>query len=146
MSQIPKKQLKLIIALMEALPSDMDSPPAYNCLYDGFEDLYSGPYCEQTAAKLEQQGHALIITKADEQYIRLNRRDDFLVSFAAGVLEAQRGNSIDYAEYSNHPFAFCCGYTHALNKQKSQMPNYNLSKQFVCHGFECEDTSEVYSQ
>lgn len=146
---IPKKQLQLIVELMEALPpGDYLSPPAIQILPN--DELYVGYMDERALERLEAMGIVRLVCTHDDgdHVVKLVEREDFLSSFEAGVSEARNGSDMHYADYSNHQFAFSCGYEHYINRTKSKrkFPDYSFQEGYVCHGFDLADTGERWKQ
>ncbi|HHY0551858.1 TPA: hypothetical protein ACVU5P_004177 [Vibrio parahaemolyticus] len=148
---IPKKQLTLIVELMEALPpGDYASNPAVELVPNGSEPAYLGYFNEDALGALQRAGIIELLALHDDgdHVVKIKERDDFLSAFAAGVSEARNGNDLHYADYSCHQFAFTCGYEHynARQSAKRKPPAYSLSDGYVCHGFELSDTNERWVQ
>lgn len=148
---IPKKQLNFVVELMEALPLDGTQyeyhPDVSYCPHD---EVYFGYFDIDVINKMQQIGVITIVGHHDDeqQAVKLVNRDDFLSSFAAGASEARNGNDLLYADYNNNQYAFSCGYEHWHNRnsKKKRPPAYSTAKEYVCHGFICEDTGEIWHQ
>ncbi|HIF9347079.1 TPA: hypothetical protein ACX6RX_003190 [Photobacterium damselae] len=148
---IPKKQLNIVIGLMEALPLNgtqyQYQPTVTFCPHD---EVYFGSFDASTLNKMQLLGVLIIAGHLDngQKAVKLVERDDFLASFASGVNEARKGNDLLYADYNSNQYAFSCGYEHwtARNSTRKRSSAYNRSIEYVCHGFICDDTNEVYSQ
>lgn len=148
---IPKKQLNLVVELMEALPLDGTKyefhPDVTYCPHD---EVYFGYFDTSIINKMQQIGVITILGHHDDeqQAIKLVERDDFLASFAAGANEARNGNDMLYADYNSNQYAFTAGYQHWTNRcGKSKKPaQYSTEREYVCHGMICEDTNEIHRQ
>ncbi|HBN6266151.1 TPA: hypothetical protein L3N15_004132 [Vibrio parahaemolyticus] len=141
---IPKKQLKIIVELMEALPpGKYTSKPAVELIPNGAEPAYLGFFNEDALRSLQRLGVIEVLAQHDDgdHVVKIKERDDFLSAFFAGVSEARNGSDMHYADYSCHPFAFTCGYDHyhARESAKRKPPAYSYSDGYVCHGFEFDD-------
>ncbi len=146
--KIPKKMFQLITSMMEAnVVGHTTSSEGSIMTYDPESELYTGHFDAKVVELLEKKG-LLELTHSDdgELAIRINEHSPFLTSFSAGALEHKRGNDIYYADYSSHPFAFVAGYQHSLERKKLKAIPYCYDEGRYCHGFECEDTGEVFTQ
>ncbi|WP_413113394.1 hypothetical protein [Thaumasiovibrio sp. DFM-14] len=148
---IPKKQLNLVVSLMEALPLDGTKYELYpDVTYCPHDEVYFGYFDTTIIDKMQSIGVIKLLGVHDDeqQAIQFVERDDFLASFAAGVGEARNGHDLLYADYSNNQYAFSAGYEHWHNRnsKKKKPPGYRLDKEYVCHGFKLEDTEEVWKQ
>ena len=138
---ISKKIREFFAALMEAAKDENATDAAV--YYDNETEQYTGAFNESVVNKMIDQGVVELVS--NENYLitlLLNNRDDFLSGFASGVNEARLGRDQYYADYNANPFAFSVGYEHYLhhNKKKRNQIDY------VCHGFICDDTGEIYHQ
>ncbi|EGQ9764631.1 MULTISPECIES: hypothetical protein [Vibrio] len=150
---IPKKQLSLIIELMEAMPMDgteYETPPQVELIPN--DEIYIGYFDKTVIDKMQFVGLIELVGVFDDerQALKLIQRDDFLSSWEAGVREARLGNDLHYADYSNNQYAFSAGYEHwhARNKKalKGRMIHYSSEAEFVCHGFIDATTGEIHKQ
>lgn len=137
---------------MEALPLDGVTKYEHyvDVYYCPFDDVYCG-YFDSCILDKMQSIHVITIIAIhdDESYaIRLNERSDFLSSWESGVSEARNGEDMLYADYNNNQYAFCAGYQHWKNRntKKRNPPAYSLEKEYVCHGFICNDDGEIWYQ
>ncbi|TMO87720.1 hypothetical protein CWC12_10605 [Pseudoalteromonas ruthenica] len=134
--------------MMEAKCAGMpEGEHGYLLEYVSERDLYVGAFNKAAAEQAAKLGFVVVTNDEDgTPALRLERRDEFLTSFAGGVLEARRGNDAYYASYASHEFAFAAGYEHALNVHKSKIP-YDVETGIYCHGFPLrEDDEEVFKQ
>ena len=148
---IPKKQLNLIVELMEALPSDGTEYKYHpTVLLIPHDEIYVGYFDTTIIDKMQKTGviELLGIHDDDQQAIRIIERDDFLSSFAAGANEARNGNDLHYADYSNNQYAFSCGYEHWQNRngKKKRPPAYDTNNEYVCHGFIMNAEGDLWKQ
>lgn len=147
---IPKKQLKIVVELMEAmLPGEhYKTQPSVILLPN--DNIYLCHFDKGDLAKLEEMSIIRLIDVHDdgELMVKITGRDDFLSNFEAGVDVARNGGDLHYATKKSNGFAFMCGYEHYMNRfeAKFQLPAYNLSEAYVCHGFIPTDTKEVWRQ
>lgn len=148
MIKIPTKLFNLIVDLMEAsVEGHPTSQYGTKLEFTHSGELYTGHFNHQVAAQAAKKGLFEFQTAEDGQdALIINERDSFISSFAAGALEASRGNSLYYADYAAHQLGFVAGYQHYQEREKSKRQEYNYSEGYYCHGFECEDTSEVFCQ
>ncbi|AGG58073.1 hypothetical protein VPAG_00037 [Vibrio phage douglas 12A4] len=147
---IPKKQLNLVISLMEALPLDGTKYEFHpDVVVIPHDEIYVGYFDTTIIDKMQRSGIITLVGVHDDekQAIKIIERDDFLSSFAAGANEARNGNDLHYADYSNNQYAFSCGYEHWHNRNgKKKPPDYSVEKEYVCHGFIMADTGEKWVQ
>ncbi|WP_318491935.1 hypothetical protein [Photobacterium leiognathi] len=148
---IPKKQLNLIISLMEAMPLDGTKySHQHDVYYDPNDEIYYGCFDVPTLHRLQSMHIITIVGEHDneEQAIKINHRLDFLTSFESGVTEARNGNDLYYADYASHQYAFTCGFEHYQNRLKKEGRNvaYNIDKEYVCHGFNCTEHNDIWKQ
>ena len=148
---IPKKQLNLIVELMEALPSDGTVYQYHpTVLMIPNDEAYVGYFDTTIIDKMQKIGviELVGIHDDDQQVIRIIERDDFLSSFTAGANEARNGNDLHYADYSNNQYAFTCGYEHWHNRnsKKKKPPSYDAQNEYVCHGFKMNNEGDLWKQ
>lgn len=148
MVAIPKKLFALIIDLMEA---HVEGHPlragGHPFTYHPEQECYLGAFNPSQIEALVKKGLLNIVTAEDgSEAIAFPDRDSFIVSFAAGALDASRGNDPYYADYASNPFGFTAGYQHFIERKRAKTPAYVYSDGYYCHGFKCEDTDEVYLQ
>lgn len=148
MIKIPKKLFDLVVDLMEA---QVEGHPVsefghkISFTYEG--DVYTGHFNDQAAKQGEKLGLFKLTTdEAGQPALLINDRDSFLTSFAAGALEASRGNGIYYADYASSQFGFTAGYQHFEARSGKSKVEYEYELGYYCHGFECIDTSEIFTQ
>lgn len=118
---IPKKQLSLLVELMEALPLDgtaYETPPQIE--YIPHDEIYIGYFDTTVIDKMQALGIIQLLAVQDDerQVLKIIEREDFLASWAAGVNEARNGADLHYADYSNNQYAFSAGYEHWHNRNK----------------------------
>lgn len=148
MIKIPKKLFELVVDLMEAQTeghpvSEFGHKVSFS--YEG--DLYTGHFNSQAASQGEKLGlFTLTADETGQPSLLIHDRDSFITSFAAGALEASRGNDIYYADYASSQFGFTAGYQHYQNRQSKKHCDYEYALGYYCHGFECIDTGEVFRQ
>ena len=150
---VPKKQISLLIDLMEALSMDgtsYDTPPRVEII--PHDEVYVGYFDTTVIDKLISMGVIELLGLFDDerQLIKLVERDDFLSSWAAGVNEARNGQDLHYADYSNHQLAFSAGYEHWHNRNKKalkgKLTHYSRAIEYVCHGFLCQESQGIHQQ
>ena len=150
---IPKKQLSLLVELMEALPMDgtvYDTPPQIE--YNAHDEAYLGYFDTTIIDRMQANGVIeLIGVHSDErQELRIKERDDFLSSWEAGVREARNGQDLHYADYSNNQYAFSAGYEHWHNRNKKalkgKLTHYSKEMEYLCHGFIDKDSGNTWQQ
>lgn len=150
---IPKKQLSLIIDLMEAMPMDgteYETPPQVELIPN--DEIYVGYLDTDVIDKMQAVGVLELVGVYDDerQAVKILQRDDFLASWAAGVSEARNGSDLHYADYSNNQYAFSAGYEHFKNRQKKALKgrftHYSSDIEFICHGFIDAATNDIYKQ
>lgn len=148
MIKIPTKLFQLLVDLMEAqVEGHPVSPYGHNVEFTHSGELYTGSFNKQAAEQAVKKGLLNFEMSEDgQQALSINERDSFISSFAAGALEAGRGNSLYYADYASHQLGFVAGYQHYQERQKKRGNDYSYEDGYYCHGFECVDTGEVFRQ
>lgn len=150
---IPKKQLSLLVELMEALPVDgteYETPPQVE--YIPHDEIYVGYFDTSIINKMQANGviQLLGIHDDERQAIKIVERDDFLASWEAGVREARNGSDLHYADYSNNQYAFSAGYEHWHQRNtkalKGKLNHYSSSIEYLCHGFFDQESGDVWQQ
>jgi hypothetical protein len=132
---ISKKVRELFVSLMEATDASSVS-------YDAETEQYNGCFNSSVVDKYIELGALELVEGISGITILINNRDDFLSSFAAGAREAMNGSDQSYADYNANPFAFSVGYEHFHQIAKKKRP----INDYICHGFEREDTSLIHQQ
>lgn len=133
---ISKKVRELFVSLMEAGENSVIA-------YDIETEQYRGYFNSTVVDKYIELGAlALVEAVSGEITILINNRDDFLSSFASGIREAKLGNDQSYADYNANPFAFSVGFEHFHQITKKKRPNHD----YLCHGFENNDTGLIHQQ
>ncbi len=150
---IPKKQLSVIVELMEALPADgtqYETPPQIEFIPN--DEVYIGYFDTSVINKMQAVGLVELIGVYDDerQALKIVQRDDFLSSWAAGVSEARIGSDLHYADYSNNQYAFTAGYEHWHNRKnkalKGKLVDYSSDIEYVCHGFKNAANGDIHFQ
>ncbi|WP_217521827.1 hypothetical protein [Vibrio metschnikovii] len=150
---IPKKQLSLLVELMEAMPLDgtsYETPPQIAFL--PHDEVYLGYFDTTIIDRMTSLGiiELIGVHDDDKQEIKIKERDDFLASWEAGVREARNGADLHYADYSNNQYAFSAGYEHWHNRNKKalkgKLTHYSSDIEYVCHGFIDAATQSPHQQ
>ena len=112
-------------------------------ILDRETDTYCGVFNASVVDKFIEQGVLeLVADQGGLTTLILNNREDFLSGFASGVNEARLGRDQYYADYNANPFAFSIGFEHFLQHNKKRFKAVD----YLCHGFTCEQTGEIYCQ
>lgn len=148
MIKIPTKLFQLLVDLMQAsVEGEPESKHGNKVNFTHSGELYTGVFNSQATEQAFKKGilnHEF--SEDGEDAISINDRDSFISSFAAGALEASRGNGLYYADYASNQLGFVAGYQHYQERQKKKSPDYVYEDGYYCHGFECVDTGEVFRQ
>jgi hypothetical protein len=116
-------------------------------IYDVNTDAYHGSFNNETVNKLVKLGAIIVVESDLGQNIQINTRDDFLSGFSAGVNAARQGEGLYMSDYNANVFAFNCGYEHYEYRQKKcKRTPYDEAMGYVCHGFICGETDDIYRQ
>lgn len=151
---LPAAQLAVLVEIMSATMPDCPEPGSVT--YDPEEGVYHGLTPSLGIRKLEDVGfielvaeHGAAAELGSSVSVVLNRRDDVLASWEAGVKAFFNGQDLHYADYNSIPGAFSAAWHYAGKRQKKRARPYDYSQGYVCHGFPCAHDSDpdfIYKQ